>query len=116
MRSLVLALTIILLLTSCNDDDKEDTVLVFKYKSSVQCAPDSGILLDDMAADLTAANIKVLCAADGHDGNVAITLCGAETGEINVYEITKSALINAENLGFSNLSALQDANVVMACQ
>lgn len=116
MKTLVVALAVIFILTSCNDNDKAETVLIFKYKSSVQCAPDSGIILDDMAAELSTANIKVLCASDAHDGNVTITLCGAETGEINVYEINKSALINAENIGFQNLSVLENAAVVMACQ
>lgn len=116
MNKLVLVVCTTFLLTGCDDKDTEDTVLVYKYKGSVQCDAESGIPLENMVSELIDANINVLCSSAGSDGNVITTVCGAETGVINVYEIPITSLITAENLGFNNLQLLDDAIVVMGCE
>jgi hypothetical protein len=118
MNKQMLALCAAFMITACSDkkDSVEDSVLVFKYKGSVQCDFESGIPLENMESELTDANINVLCASEASDGNVAATLCGAETGVINVYEIPISSLIEAENLGFDNVQLLENANIVMDCE
>lgn len=116
MKKLVLLLSTICLFTACDDNiDKEETVLVFKYKGSVQCAPESGIPLEDMLSELTDANISVHCSSVANDGNAVVALCGAGTGVVNVYEIATSSLIAAENLGFMNVQLLENSNIVLPC-
>ncbi|OFA31715.1 hypothetical protein BAE46_08455 [Glaciecola punicea] len=116
MNKLVFVLCATFLFTGCDDKDKDDTVLVYKYKGSVQCDVESGVPLDNMLSELIDANINVICSSEGNDGNVVVAVCGAETGVINVYEIPISSLITAENLGFNNVQLLEDAIVVMDCE
>lgn len=116
MKKLGLLLCSICLFTACEDNnDKEGTVLVFKYQGSVQCAPDSGIAVEDMLLELTDANINVHCSSEASDGNVIITLCGADTGVVNVYEIPISSITMAENLGFNDVKLLENSNIVLSC-
>ena len=115
MKNLVLLLCAVFLFSGCADNGKEDTVLVFKYKESVHCDFESGIPLVDMMSELTDANIKVLCSSEAHDGNIVVSVCGAKTAIINVYEIPTSALIMADSLGFKHVQLLENKNIVMEC-
>lgn len=115
MKNLVLVLCALLLVSACGDDEKESNVLVFKYKGSVQCDSQSGVPLENMMSELTDANISVVCSFEANDGNVVSTVCGADTGTINVYEIPETNLIQAENLGFINVQSLENANIVSEC-
>lgn len=115
MKKLVLLLCVICLVTACDNNDKEDTVLVFKYKGSAQCYPESGIPLENMLSELTDANISVHCSSEASDGNEIITVCGADTGVVNVYEIPMSSLTTAESLGFNNVQLLENSNIVLPC-
>jgi hypothetical protein len=118
MNKRMLTLCAAFMITACSDkeDFVENSVLVFKYKGSVQCDFESGIPLENMESELTDISINVLCASEASDGNVAAALCGAGTGVINVYEIPISSLVEAKNLGFDNVQLLENANIVMDCE
>ncbi len=116
MKNLLLIIVALFLFTACESEKAEGTVLIFKYKDSVQCNFDSGVPLETMAAELSDANVDVLCSTQTHDGNAVITVCGAETGVINVFKIPSPSLIAAENLGFNDIQILESANVVLECE
>lgn len=102
-------------LTDLKSDDAL-TTLVFKNKQSVQCQPDSGISLQDMATELADAGVAVHCSAVGYDGNMYPSMCGAADGKINVYKINIDDVSAAEDLGFSLLESLPRGGVQGDCQ
>ena len=75
---------------------KVNSVFVYKYAQSKQCEPDSGISLEDMAKELD----EVISMHTANDGLDRIQVCGADTGELNVYEISLDYYFKAKELGF----------------
>lgn len=64
-----------------------------------------------MASELLNIGIDVICSQKGNDGMGHITVCGSNTGIINIYKINKINLPDAMSIGFesvSNLSGYQD--------
>lgn len=59
-----------------------------------------------MAMDLTNAGIDIVCSQKGNDGEPQLTVCGADTGNINIYTINNSNLPDAEALGFESVNTL----------
>lgn len=107
-----IALTIcISLLSACNQNDSSSTyVKVYKDDNSVQCGS-TGIELDVMGMELINAGIDVVCSQKGNDGMMRATVCDADTGNINIYEIYSVNLPDAVDIGFdpvSNLTEYQD--------
>src|SRR5436309_8561696 len=84
-----------------------DTVKVFRYDGSLQCAMGQAVPLDEMAKELTAVNIKVLSSEKRVVPGFIIDLCGAPTGIANVYEIAKDDLprIPADQHGVKRFQA-----------
>lgn len=83
------------------------TVEVYKYDGSVQCYG-GGTDLDTMASELTDNNIEVVSSYCDVDGYYHITLCGTNTGHINVYEIYADDLDAAIAIGFNSVDELPD--------
>lgn len=79
------------------------TVEVYKYDGTLQCNQGKEIPLESMAEELTAKNIKVQASRKGKDGLVHIMVCGASTGNLNVYSIDADSLAAAKELGFKGL-------------
>ncbi len=77
---------------------KESSAKVFKYDGSKQCGEAPGIELEAMKKQLQ--NIRVISQTKLNDGKMHIQMCGADTGQINVYEIPNSELQAALKLGF----------------
>lgn len=84
------------------------TVKIYKPDHSIQCRS-VGIKLKDMERELTDQGIKVLSSCYGHDGLGRPAVCGASTGNLNVFEIPESQLQKAKRLGFGLLSGLPHA-------
>lgn len=74
------------------------TVKVYKYDGSKQCGQASGIELETMEKQLK--GIKVVSREKASDGKMRIQMCGADTGQANVYEIPSGDLKAALNAGF----------------
>lgn len=75
------------------------SVHVYKYDNSRQCGQGSkAISLEEMAKQLK--NIKIISQSKKNDGMMRIQMCGAPTGEANVYEIDQKDLKKAVKLGF----------------
>jgi len=84
----------------------EPPVQVFKHTEAVQCESGSGISLADMEASLINAGIEVFGSNVGHDGLVRAAVCGAGTGDINIFTVYESDVSLAESLGFHRESGL----------
>lgn len=75
-----------------------DRVQVFKPDGSLQCGKGKKIELDAMEKELK--GITVLNRTHKNDGLMRIQLCGAPTGDANVFEIAKKDLAEAIKRGF----------------
>lgn len=73
-------------------------IKVYKADGSVQCEPGTGTKPEEMQKQL--GDIKVYSAENKHDGLIRIQVCGAPTGNCNVFEINESDFAKAEKLGF----------------
>lgn len=78
----------------------ESSVEVYKYDGTLQCGMGHEIPLEEMTKELETAGIEVLASRKGSDGLAHIAVCGASTGAINVYTITRDDLRTAQRLGF----------------
>ena len=79
------------------------TLFVFRPDGTIQCDKSPGVALDTMEQELRSAGIKVFSSRKGYDGREGIALCGAPTGQINIYEIVSSDVSEALRLGFKQL-------------
>ncbi len=78
---------------------------IYQYDNSKQCEG-VGIALDVMAKILIDNGIDVSCSQKGRDTLGRNTLCGADTGILNLYEIDASNLASARLLDFKPTSDL----------
>ena len=91
------------LLIHAGDISSASTVFVFKLDGTVHCENSIGVSLDSMEQKLTSAGIKVFSRRKGYDGREGIAVCGAPTGQINIYEIASSDLTVSLKFGFRQL-------------
>lgn len=82
-------------------------VKVFKSALSTQCY-NNGIPLDVMAEELKAAGVEFTCAQRTFDGMAYPAVCGAATGEINVFQIFAADLPTVKRLGYAEVSSLPE--------
>ncbi len=75
-----------------------ERVKVFKLDGSLQCSRGKKITLSEMQNELK--DIKVYSSFSENDGMMRIQLCGAPTGNGNIFEIDRSNLKKALSLGF----------------
>ncbi len=81
-------------------------IFVFKPEGSKQCQPTTGIPIDKAAEDL--GKIEIFSRSTRADGKMHITLCGAATGRIHVFEIRAGDLAVATGTGFQVLEQKLD--------
>ena len=74
------------------------TVKVFKYDGSKQCGQAAG--QDVAAMEKQLKGVTVISRDKANDGKMRIQMCGADTGQANVYEIRAADLKAAEKAGF----------------
>lgn len=114
------ALFLTLLLVSCTTPEAEVQpspepkplvrVKVFASDASRQCAGE-GVSPQAAARQLQAQGIDVFCAQKASTGFMYPSVCGADTGRINVLTIDEKNLTRVKALGFepvSSLSSYQD--------
>lgn len=77
-------------------------VKVFKPDGTLQCGMGSKIPLETMEKELK--GIKVFSKTNQNDGLMRIQVCGAPTGQSNVYEISRTDLEKALKAGFKEWS------------
>ena len=84
-------------------DFPNSTNFVFKPDGTIHCDKSEGLALDFMEQELRSADIHVFSSRKGYDGREGIAVCGAPTGQINIYEIASSDVSEALDLGFNQL-------------
>ncbi|MDX8464903.1 hypothetical protein RFM26_04310 [Mesorhizobium sp. VK23B] len=82
------------------------TTGVFKYDGTLQCGLGQEIPLAEMTQELVDAGVSIISSHKSSDGLMHIQLCGALTGQINVYEIATPDLYKALQLGFAPLASI----------
>lgn len=81
------------------DPTVTERVRVFKANGSLQCSQGKSIDPATMAKELK--DIPVYKSAMESDGKMRIQMCGAPTGNVNVFEIDKTNLDRALGFGFT---------------
>lgn len=81
------------------DPTVTDRVRVFKANGSLQCGQGKTIDPATMAKELK--EISVYKSAVENDGKIRIQMCGAPTGNVNIFEIDKTNLERALGFGFT---------------
>ena len=108
-RSLYLALSLVLVLLLApawgQQPSEVETAFVYKADGTQHCDTTPATSLDSMAQELIRSGISVYTRRTSHDGREGIAVCGNPTGGINVFEIAKSDLPRAFQLGFQRLDA-----------
>ena len=110
MKNLTAVLLLIMFCAGCfHEKDENDVHLkVFKSDESLQCQPNSGITLEDMAQELIDAGVDVICSQKGSDGMARPAVCDIESGGINVYTINAVNLDDVNSLGYESVEILPD--------
>lgn len=88
-----------------HDDSSSFFIKVYKHDGSIQCGS-RGVPLEDMMLELTNIGVDVVCSQKGHDGKFRATVCGIDTGYINIYKINFVNLQDAEFFGFESVANL----------
>ena len=78
--------------------ENKKTSMVYKYDGSLQCGMGTEVTLEQMERELK--NIKVYSKSKKRDGLMRTQVCGAGSGQANVYEISQDQVPQAEKLGF----------------
>lgn len=81
----------------------DDRIKVYKPDGTLQCGQGDEIPIREMAKDLRKAGVGILSSRKGHDGRFRTTMCGASTGNINIFSIRASDGPLAAELGFRKL-------------
>lgn len=81
-----------------NGDKNAPTVKIFKYDGSRQCGQGTPQKIDEMAKSLK--GIQILSQENKNDGMMRIQMCGAPTGNANIYEIYQKDMKKAFKKGF----------------
>lgn len=71
---------------------------VYKEDGSLQCGMGKAVSLAEMQKQI--ADLKVYSSFNKNDAQMRIQVCGAPTGNCNVYEIDRSKLSEAQSKGF----------------
>jgi hypothetical protein len=61
-----------------------------------------------MKQSLIDSRIAVISASCGNDGLMRPAVCGIETGNVNVFEVSSEALTKVRAMGFQPIKQLED--------
>lgn len=119
MRIIVASIAVTAALSGCGGGDSTespkqspDTAMsVFKGQGGEQCKPDT-LNLEEMQAQLVAANVEVHAVSCGTDGMINVAVCGGPTSRIGIFDIPATQLAAARSAGFAPLSDLPEAKKV----
>lgn len=73
---------------------------VYKPDGTLLCDQGREITLAEMSRQLRRAGVGILTSRKGHDGRYRDIMCGASTGDINIFKISGKDLTRAEETGF----------------
>lgn len=89
---------------------KDATVWITQSDGAKSCeGEDPAKTLEKVSAQLKAAGVQVLEMKKGNDGKMYMQMCGAPTGSLNAFKISKQDLAKAQGLGFQQeIAAAKD--------
>ncbi len=73
---------------------------VYKYDQSKQCQKTEGLSLESMSKELSELKIFIFESKKKYDGLMRVQVCGAYTGQANLYLINSTDLDKAQANGF----------------
>ena len=79
-------------------EDNKDRVFVYKFDGGKQCGLGRVLLLKEMAKEFK--GIKIHSSHKKNDGLLRVQVCGAPTGNANIYEVDKVNLEKVKKLGY----------------
>jgi hypothetical protein len=106
MRKIAFVLTLGVMVYS-NPAIAQDSTEVYKPDGTIQCERGKEISLTAMARDLRRSGIGILDSRKGHDGRYRMTMCGASTGNINIFSIFLRDFSEAEQIGFQIFTSIE---------
>ncbi len=74
---------------------------IYKYTGAQQCGPNTGESIAAMQETLAESGIVASCAKEQYDLLMRPSVCGAGTGKFNAFQISRTQLNDAQDLGFS---------------
>lgn len=84
---------------------REQTVNIFLADGSLQCGTkQESDLISEMQTTLNVNNIQIYNSYKSTDGLMQAQMCGAPTGNINIFTINKRDLNQATKLGFQRVN------------
>ena len=95
------------LLRLLRDPDDSPHVRIFKSTGEKQCGQSPGISIQDMTKVLTRHHIYVIESHTQPDGLMHMVLCGAPSGKIHVFTISRKDLKRALRLDFKVFKSRQ---------
>jgi len=101
-------------LFSCNDSGNKNTIDVFISNGKLQCQ-DNAIPTEITESYLTGDGINATNQSCGIINAGYPSVCGGATGQIHIYTIAKGEINNAENIGFTRVSTLEDGYQSVDC-
>ena len=91
----------VLALGMSSGPSKDATVWVTQPDGAKSCeGEDPAKTLEKVANQLKTAGVQVLEMKKGNDGKMYMQMCGAPTGSLNAFKISKQDLAKAQGLGF----------------
>ena len=103
-----------IVLLSCNDSDKEESVDIYISNGKLQCQ-DNAIPINTTKSYLIEAGIDVLSQNCGVINAGYAAVCGGGLGLLHIYTIPLKEINNAVNIGFSDVSLLEDGYQEVDC-
>ena len=97
-------------MVSAAEVNQTNSLFVYQDSGAKHCETNSGIDLSSMGQQLMNVGIEVISMRMGFDGREGVAICGASTGEINIYEIPASKINTALKIGFKRLSVNMNNN------
>jgi hypothetical protein len=110
MKRLFGILFAVLALGMSSSAAKDSTVWITQPDGAKSCeGEDPAKALEKVASQLKAVGVKVLEMKKGNDGKMYMQMCGAPTGSLNAFKISKQDLVKAQSMGFQlQAAAVQD--------
>lgn len=115
MKIKLITVAAIITLSACDSNNGENNADVAISNGKLQCQ-DNALPLETTKNYLLEAGINVVSEHCGIDNTPVTTVCGATANQIHVFTIKESDLSQAENIGFIEVSKLEEGYQTVNCQ
>lgn len=99
----VLSLLSVIVLFSC-EKMSSNRVWIYKDSGNISCGAESGLTLEQGLKELGEKKITVYRSQMGTDGMMRAAVCGMTKGDLLLYQVDQSALLQVNELGYQAVS------------